>query len=171
MRGDTVTRLLLPMIAALWACDGAPLAPDRPPAFKASSIVTVSARTQLVVLEFGSGETARASFKARFYASTSPDPAAQMDGAILVVSAADGPMPQIGGESLAIEVAHATINRAGVVEFDGTGIVSMDRVVLYRYPITGSARSARFNPDCLIIDIVGGDSWKVHFEALGKISG
>ena len=98
-------KLALSMLAVVGACEGTPLAPDRQPALKVSSIVTVSARSQDATLEFSSGETAQASFKARFYASTSPDPTAQMDGAILVVSAVDGPMPQIGGESLAIEIS------------------------------------------------------------------
>lgn len=80
-----------------------------------------------------------------------------MDGAILVVSAGDGPMPQIDGESLAIDVSRATINRAGVVQFEGTATVSTGRVVLDRYPITGSAQSSTADGDNydLIWDILG----------------
>ena len=170
-------KIILPALALLGGCDGIPLAPDRGPAFKTSSIVTVFARTQDVTLLFSSGETAPASFQARFYASTSRDPQAQMDGAILVVSAADGPMPLIGGESLEIEILRATINSGGMVLFDGTGTVTTDRVVVDQYPITGSARLENGT-----LDIGGVDytitshsarfpTWEVHFEALTRISG
>jgi hypothetical protein len=163
-------RPVLPMIAVLAACDGTPLAPDRQPAFRVSSSVTVSARSQVVTLEFSSGESAQVSFKARFHAATPSDPTAQMDGAILVVSAVDGPMPQIGGASLSIEVSRATVNRAGAVQFEGTGIVSTGRVVLDQYPITGSARPTTVDPGRFLWEIVGG-VWEVQFEALTKVSG
>jgi len=163
-------RMMLPTLALLCACDGAPLAPDRQPAFKVSSSVTVSARSQAVTLEFSSGESAEATFKARFYAAAPSDPTAQIDGAILVVSAADGPMPQVGGESLAIKVSRATINRAGVIQVEGTGTVSTGRVVLDQYPITGSARPTAADPDYLVWDIVGGNVWEVQFEALTRVS-
>ena len=174
-------RLFPAMIATLSACDGSPLAPDLQ-AFRTSSIatartssiLTVSARSQVVTLRFAGGETAEAFFRARFDASTSAGSAAQMDGAILVVSAADGPMPQIGGESLAIEVTRAMINRSGVVQFEGTATVSDGRVVLDSYSITGSASAGcEPHPDCLIWDIVGGNvqnAWEVQFEALTRIS-
>jgi hypothetical protein len=164
-----MNRLALPILAVLCGCDATPLAPDRQPAFKTSSVVTVSARTQVVTLQFGDGETARASFKARFYASTPPGPTAQMDGAILVVSAADGPMPQIGGESLAIEVSRATLNRGDLVQFEGIGTVSTGRLEVDRYPISGSARPAPDNANELIWDIFG-DDWTVRFAALTRIS-
>jgi hypothetical protein len=171
-------RLLLPMIAVLSACDGSPLAPGSQPAsitspiatVRTSSIVTVSARNQLVTLRFTSGETAEAYFKARFDVSTSAGSSAQMDGAILVVSAADGPMPQIGGESLAIDISRATINRNGVVQFEGTATVSDGRVILASYPSTGSARPSGSNPDYIVWDIVGGNVSEVEFEALTRIS-
>jgi hypothetical protein len=166
------------MIAVLSACDGSALGPDPRPGFstssiatvRSSSIVTVSARNQVVTLRFTSGETADASFKARFDASTSPGSAAQMDGAILVVSAVDGPMPQIGGGSLAIDISIATINRGGVLQFEGTATVRDGRVVLESYPITGSAHPSDVDPDYIVWDIVGGNVWEVEFEALTRIS-
>ena len=141
-------KLILPTLALLGGCDGTPLAPDRQPALvrKSSSTVTVLAHRQSVTLLFGDPLPAQALFKARFYASTSPDPEAQMDGAILVVSALDGPMPQVGGESLEIEILRATINGTGVVEFEGTATVSTGREVSDQYPITGSARPSSGNP-------------------------
>jgi hypothetical protein len=162
-------KLILPTLALLGGCDGTPLAPDRQPAFKASSTVTVFARTQDVTLRFSSGETAQASFKARFYASTSPDPEAQIDGAILVVSAADGPMPQIGGEALAIEILRATVNRAGVVQFEGTATVSTGREVSDQSPITGSVRPS--NGDPISWAILGGNvyDWEIEFGAKGNV--
>ncbi len=163
-------RFVLALVAVLCACGEAPSATGPEPAFKrTSSLVTVSAPTQEVTLVFGDGQSAAATFRARFYASTSPGPTAQMDGAILVVSAADGPMPQIRGESLGVEVSRATINSAGVIQFEGTGTVSTGRVALYRLPITGSARPAGGSPDDLIIDIVGGDVWEVQLEAQVRI--
>ena len=140
--------------------------------------MTVFARTQDVTLRFSSGETAQASFKARFHVSTSPDPEAQADGAILVVSAADGPMPQIGGESLAIEISRATINRGSMLLFDGTATVSANRVVVAQYPITGSGRldnsSLDIGPVNYTLTSQPGDlpiHWEVHFVALTSISG
>lgn len=165
---------LLPMAALLGACEGTPLAPDPQPALRASSIATVSARNQVVTLQFTSGDLAQASFKARFNASTSPGGAAQMDGAILVVSAVDGPMPQIGGESLAIDISRASLTAAGLVQFEGTGTVSDGRVVRDTYPISGSARPSASDPDYIVWDIVGGNvggnEWEVHLEAIGKIT-
>jgi hypothetical protein len=119
-------QLVPPMLAVLVGCEGNPLAFDQRPDFESSPITksspttTVSARPQAVTLEFTpGGQTAQATFKARFSASS--DPAAQMDGAILVVSAVDGPMPLIGGESLAIEITRAVIGGDGVIRGLGDG--------------------------------------------------
>ena len=142
-------RPILLTLALLGGCDGTLLTPDRQPALtrQRSSTVTVIARRQTITLLFDGPLSAQAFFKARFYASTSPDPEAQMDGAILVVSAVDGIMPQIGGESLEIEVLRATINPAGVIEFGGTGTVRTGREISDQYPITGSARPSNGNPN------------------------
>jgi hypothetical protein len=170
-------QLVVPVLIVLGACGENPLASHQPPAFqstsveKSSSITTVSARKQVVSIEFiPGGQTTQATFKARFSAST--DPNAQMDGAILVVSAADGPMPMIGGESLAIEITRAVIDGSGNIQFEGFATVSSGRVVLDRYSITGSTQAAEVVPDYIVWDVVGGNStWQVRFSALTRITG
>jgi hypothetical protein len=169
-------QLVLPMLVVLGACGDNPLAPDLRPDFQSSSvaksspITTVTARPQVVSLGFiPGGQTAQVTFKARFSAST--DPAAQMDGAILVVSANDGPMPVIGGESLAIEITGAVIDASGVIRFEGFATVSSGRVVLDRYEITGSTQAAQVGRDYIVWDIVGGNNtWEVRFNALTRVS-
>jgi hypothetical protein len=130
----------------------------------------VTARPQVVSLEFTpGGQTAQATFKARFSAST--DPSAQMDGAILVVSAVDGPMPVIGGESLAIEITGAVIGGDGVIRFEGSATVGSGRDVVDRYSITGAAQASGEVRDYIVWDIVGGNNdWEVRFSALTKLS-
>ena len=170
-------QLVVPVLMLLAACAENPLASQQRPAFqlssaeKSSSITTVSARTQVVSIEFiPGGQTAQATFKARFSAST--DPSAQMDGAILVVSAADGPMPVIGGESLSIEITRAVIDGSGRIQFEGSATVSSGRVVLDRYVITGSTQAAEGRPHYIVWDIVGGNgSWQARFNALTKVAG
>ena len=156
-------KLILPTLAVLGGCDGTPLAPDRQPAFarQASSTVTVSARPQTVTLLFDDPLPVEASFRARFDASTSPGSQAQMDGAILVVSAADGPMPQIGGEWLEIEILRATVNRAEAVDFEGMATVGTGREISDRYPIGGSARPSTGNPN--VPESPGGDLYDWEF--------
>ena len=169
-------QLVLPMLVVLGACGDNPLASDLRPDFQSSSvaksapITMVSARPQAVSLEFiPGGQTAQVTFKARFSAST--DPTAQMDGAILVVSANDGPMPVIGGESLAIEITRAVIDASGVIRFEGFATVSSGRVELDRYAITGSTQAAEVGRDYIVWDIVGGNNtWEVRFSALTRVS-
>jgi hypothetical protein len=94
-----------------------------------------------------------------------------MDGAILVVSAADGPMPMIGGESLAIEITRAVIDGSGNIQFEGFATVSSGRVVLDRYSITGTTQAADGRPDYIVWDIVGGNStWQARFSALTRVT-
>ena len=169
-------QLVVPVLIVLGACGENPLASHQPPAFqstsveKSPSVTTVSARPQVVSIEFIGGQTTQATFKARFSAST--DPTAQMDGAILVVSAADGPMPMIGGESLAIEITRAVIDGGRRIQFEGLATVSSGRVVLDRYSITGSTQAAEGKPDYIVWDIVGGNiTWQARFSALTKITG
>jgi hypothetical protein len=171
-------QLALPLLLVLAACGESPLASIRRPdlqsaaAQKSSSITTVTARPQVVSLEFiPGGPTIEATFKARFSAST--DPAAQMDGAILVVSAADGPMPVIGGESLAIEITRAVIDASAMIHFEGIATVSSGRVVLETYAVTGSTQAAAGGRgDDIIWDILGGNNaWEVRFSAITRIIG
>jgi hypothetical protein len=166
---------LLPTLVVLGACGDNPLASNLRPEFQSSPavkspITTVSARPQIVSLEFTpGGQTAQATFKARFSAST--DPTAQMDGAILVVSALDGPMPVIGGESLAIEITRAVIDVDGVIRFEGSAAVSNERDLVDRYSITGSTQASGTGRDYIVWDIVGGNNtWEVRFSALTKLS-
>jgi hypothetical protein len=167
---------LLPALVVLGACGDDPLASNLRPEFqsspnaKSSPTTTVTARPQAVSLEFiPGGQTAQATFKARFSAST--DPAAQMDGAILVVSANDGPMPVIGGESLAIDITRALIGVDGVIRFEGSATVSSGRLVVDRYPLTGSTQASGVGRDYIVWDIVGGNNtWEVRFSALTKLS-
>ena len=167
---------LLPTLVVLGACGDNPLASNLRPEFhsspsaKTSPLTTVAARPQVVSLEFiPGGQTAQVTFKARFSAST--DPTAQMDGAILVVSAADGPMPVIGGESLAIEITRAVIDVDGAIRFEGSATVSNGRVVVDRYSITGSTQDTGVGRDYIVWDIVGGNNtWEVRFSALTKLS-
>jgi hypothetical protein len=167
---------LLPTLVVLGACGDNPLASNLRPEFQASPnakpspTTTVTARPQVVSLEFIPGsQTAEATFKARFSAST--DPSAQMDGAILVVSAVDGPMPVIGGESLAIEITSAVIDVDGVIRFEGSATVGTGRGVVDRYSITGAAQASGVGRDYIVWDIVGGNNtWEVRFSALTKLS-
>ena len=169
---------LLPTLVVLGACGDNSLPSNLGPEFqsspsaKASPITTVAARPQIVSLEFiPGGQTAQVTFKARFSAST--DPTAQMDGAILVVSAVDGPMPVIGGESLAIDITRAVVDVDGVIRFEGSATVSSGRIVVDRYPITGSTQASGVGRDYdyIVSDIVGGNAtWEVRFSALTKLS-
>jgi hypothetical protein len=168
-------QLALPMLIVLVACEVNPLASDLRPDFrpsltaKPSPITTVSVRPQRVTLEFiPGGQTAEVTFKARFTASS--DPTAQMDGAILVVSAVDGPMPVIGGEELEIAIETGLIESTSI-RFEGIGVARSGRVVVNSVPVTGVIQATEAGKDALIWNIRGGDVWEVRFSALTKIGG
>jgi hypothetical protein len=100
--------------------------------------------------------------------------AAQMDGAILIVSAVDGPMPQTRpeAETLSIRVQRAWLDPDFVVRFEGVATLRHASGDLEEFPIAGSARPMATNADCLVWDILGSNvSDPLHyvFEADARI--
>lgn len=152
------------------ACDAGPAAPDSDSSERAA--VPTVARTaralsvivvpgQLVTLESGRGDTERAWVQGRIVMDViGPDGAAKMDGAILVVSAADGPMPQTvrNAETLQIDINSGRIDADDILRFQGVAVLR-DENGEHVFDITGSARPEADNPDCLIWDIVGSEWW------------
>jgi hypothetical protein len=183
----TVMRWLSPLLlAVLLACNGAPVDPDASAGSAERNVLTAAearpagmlvAPPQLVSIDFGDGETARAWFRASFLlanAETVRGGAAQMDGAILVVSAADGPMPQApsGDKMLRILVTLATLDSEGVVRFEGAATLR-DEQGEQQLLITGSARALATGGDALLLmwDIAGSDILSAdlfHYEFVAE---
>jgi hypothetical protein len=167
-----MTRRSIVAAAFLMAGCADPISPARGPAVPgvtspfaevgaAPSLILV-APGQLVTLELASGETKPAWFQAEIFVRE-PNGAAQMDGAILVVSAADGPMPQSSpnAETLSIDVESAVLGSDGVVRFEGLATLTDPSGRRRKFDFSGSLtpRSACcFGPDWLIYDIVGGEA-------------
>lgn len=167
------------IIAVSLACHGDPLTPGGN-AIRPGSIGPITRTTapeptlmvlapgQLVAVEVN-GATERAWFEARLIVRADGGGVAAADGAILVVSANDGPMPQTSADAatLRIEVRAATVETDGTVRFVGTATRTDGRRESAVFDVTGSARpSATVPPDELIWDIVGGNVHEMSFPAV-----
>lgn len=151
-----------------------PTAPGRVPAHAVTRPLAATAAApslilvapgQLVALGLAGGETRRAWFQAEIFVrgGATPDGAAQMDGAILVVSAADGPMPQSSpnAETLSIDVESASLGSDGVVRFEGIATRTDPSGRRTTFELSGTVTpqaACCFGPDWMIVDIVAGEA-------------
>ena len=131
---------------------------------------------QLVVLSRADGRTERAWVQAQITIVTGRDGVPIADGAILVVSAADGPMPQTdpGAEATDIRVTWAAVDGAGSVTFEGSATTASGKQESPPFEVSGTARpessQTQRHPDYIVWDIVGGNALEgMSFRTTGTL--